>query len=79
MNRIEVISLVPKFLSSYDQAFRESLDSDRRWELWNEVYRFAAVPPGDEGTKMARTLPWMVTGMPYGCKPDYRRDHSLLK
>lgn len=56
MNNIEVINLVPKFLSFYNEAKRESIDSNKRWELWKERYGFASVPPGDEGIKMARDL-----------------------
>jgi len=56
MNKIEIINMIPKFLSFYNEANKESAGPDRRWELWKERYRFAAVPPGDEGMKTARTL-----------------------
>lgn len=55
MNKIEIINLTPKFLSFYKDA-KESADPDTRWELWKERYRFSAVPPGEEGMKMARRL-----------------------
>lgn len=56
MNRVEVIDLTPKFLSFYNEANNQSFDPDARWDIWKERYRFAAVPPGDEGMEMARTL-----------------------
>ncbi|WP_227394994.1 hypothetical protein [Jeotgalibacillus aurantiacus] len=56
MDRIELINLVPKFLAFYERARVEGMDRDERWDLWKEHYHFAAVPPGDEGEKMARKL-----------------------
>ena len=51
-----MINLVPKFLDFYNKAKLEGVDSEKRWDLWQEHYNFAAVPPGNEGKKMARTL-----------------------
>ncbi|MFE8699767.1 DUF2268 domain-containing putative Zn-dependent protease [Cytobacillus sp. FJAT-54145] len=56
MDHIELINLVPKFLDFYKRADIEGIDSEDRWDLWKEHYNFAAVPPGDEGRKMARVL-----------------------
>ena len=56
MNRIETISLVPKFLAFYNEANKEPTDPNTRWELWKEHYGFSAVPPGDAGMQMALTL-----------------------
>ncbi|MFS0691096.1 hypothetical protein AB1K89_17865 [Sporosarcina sp. 179-K 8C2 HS] len=54
MDKIKVINLVPKFLAFYEKA--QASDADARWDLWKEHYGFAAVPPGDEGLKMAREM-----------------------
>jgi hypothetical protein len=56
MDSIEVKNLTPKFLEFYSEAIDENADSDRRWELWNKYYGFAAVPPGDQGKELARKL-----------------------
>ncbi|TFE01527.1 DUF2268 domain-containing putative Zn-dependent protease [Jeotgalibacillus salarius] len=56
MNHIEVINMVPKFLRFYEEASKTGIDADVRWRLWQEHYNFAAVPPGEEGQKMAREL-----------------------
>ena len=49
---IEIINLVPKFLDFYNKA----IDSDEeiRFELWKKHYGFAAVPPGEEGMRLAK-------------------------
>ncbi len=49
-----MMNLVPKFLAFYEKA--QATDADARWALWEEHYNFAAVPPGDEGRKMAREM-----------------------
>ena len=54
MDKVEVMNLVPKFLNFYEKA--QAADTDVRWALWEEHYNFAAVPPGDEGRKMARAM-----------------------
>ena len=54
MDKVEVMNLVPKFLNFYEKA--QASDADERWALWEEHYNFAAVPPGDEGRKMARAM-----------------------
>ncbi|WP_188208235.1 hypothetical protein [Alkalibacillus aidingensis] len=56
MDHIEVVNLAPKFLEFYQRANREGVDCEERWELWQKHYNFAAVPPGDEGKKMARKI-----------------------
>jgi hypothetical protein len=48
--------LTPKFLDFYRAANKENADEARRWELWNQLYGFAAVPPTPEGQKMARKI-----------------------
>lgn len=53
---IDIIDITPGFLQFYDSAIIEKADPQRRWQLWQELYGFAAVPPGEEGQKMARTL-----------------------
>jgi hypothetical protein len=56
LDKVEVLNLVPKFLSFYHLANKPDIDDEKRWDLWKEHYNFAAVPPGDEGKKMARNL-----------------------
>ncbi|WP_429911795.1 hypothetical protein [Glycocaulis sp.] len=53
-HRLRIIDLTPRFVAFYDAA--EGLDPDERWALWEEMYRFAAVPPTPEGQTMARSL-----------------------
>src|SRR5699024_1561909 len=55
MNNIELKNLVPTFLEFYKRA-EQVVDSEERWNLWKKHYNFAAVPPGAEGEKIARTL-----------------------
>lgn len=56
MNSIRFNDLTPNFIKFYNQAVNEKANPDRRWELWNEFYGFAAVPPTEEGKKKARQL-----------------------
>lgn len=56
MNNIEIKNLVPKFLDFYKRAEREGVGSEERWDLWQEHYNFAAVPPGQDGEKLAKKL-----------------------
>ncbi|WP_226087655.1 DUF2268 domain-containing putative Zn-dependent protease [Mesobacillus sp. S13] len=56
MDQIEILNLVPKFLSFFHMAKKPDIDEEERWALWKEHYNFAAVPPGDDGQKMARKL-----------------------
>lgn len=56
MDNIEVKNLAPKFLKFYNLANEENITLDDRWELWKEYYGFAAVPPGEDGEKIARNL-----------------------
>jgi hypothetical protein len=56
MISIEVKDLTPKFLAFYEAAEKEQASPDRRWQLWKEMYDFAAVPPTEEGDKIARRM-----------------------
>lgn len=56
MDKIEVKNLVPKFLEFYRRANDTRVDNEQRWKLWKDYYNFAAVPPGEDGQKLARTL-----------------------
>jgi len=56
LDNIEIKNLVPKFLDFYARADFEGIDNKERWELWKKHYNFAAIPPGDEGKKLARKL-----------------------
>lgn len=56
LDTVNVINLVPKFLSFYKTAIQQDLDEEKRWELWKDTYNFAAVPPTDEGREVARNL-----------------------
>lgn len=49
---IEIKNLVPKFLDFYNKAAR--CDEETRFELWKKHYGFAAVPPGEEGARLAK-------------------------
>ena len=53
---VEVIDLTPRFMKFYDAAVAEKADPERRWQLWQQLDGFAAVPPTPEGKTMARTL-----------------------
>ena len=56
MISLEIKDLTPKFLEFYQAAQKEQASPDRRWELWKQMYDFAAVPPTDEGHKIARRM-----------------------
>jgi hypothetical protein len=56
LDNVELLDLVPKFLSFYHLANKPDIDEEKRWALWEEHYNFAAVPPGIEGRRMARNL-----------------------
>jgi hypothetical protein len=53
---LEIRDITPKFLAFYEAAEKEKASPDRRWELWKEMYDFAAVPPTEEGQKIARKM-----------------------
>jgi len=53
---LNVRDLTPKFLAFYQAASKEDASETRRWELWQKMYSFAAVPPGPEGQAMARKM-----------------------
>ena len=52
--RLHIVDLSPRFLDFYRAA--ANVDADARWQLWNEKYGFAAVPPTPEGQQLARKL-----------------------
>lgn len=56
MDKVEWHNLAPKFLSFYQKANKSGVDEEKRWTLWKEHYDFAAVPPGEEGQRIARNL-----------------------
>lgn len=56
MDKIEITNFVPKFLTFFEQANNDIYDMDHKWGLWEQHYSFAAVPPGDEGKALARSL-----------------------
>ena len=53
---LEIRDITPKFLAFYEAAEKEHASPDRRWALWKEMYDFAAVPPTEEGHKIAREM-----------------------
>ena len=52
--RLHIVDLSPRFLDFYRAA--ANVDANARWQLWNEKYGFAAVPPTPEGQQLARKL-----------------------
>lgn len=56
MDKVELLNLVPKFLTFYQMANRLEIDKEQRWKLWEKYYNFAAIPPGEEGKIIARNL-----------------------
>ncbi|MBE3591321.1 MAG: hypothetical protein IMW98_11025 [Firmicutes bacterium] len=56
MADLELVDLTPRFLDFYDAARAERAGPERRWQLWQERYGFAAVPPTPEGQELARRL-----------------------
>ena len=53
---VTVVDLTPKFLAFYDSANSLNADPDLRWQLWQRLYNFAAVPPTPFGQELARRL-----------------------
>lgn len=53
-DQITIWNLVPRFLAFYRLA--SAAPPEQRWPLWQEHYGFAAVPPGEEGARLAQTL-----------------------
>lgn len=43
-----------RFLAFYHAA--QGVNADRRWQLWKQMYDFAAVPPTPEGDALARRM-----------------------
>jgi hypothetical protein len=52
---VDIVDLSPQFLAWYAAA-KAAPDADARFKLWQQLYGFAAVPPGPEGAAMARKL-----------------------
>src|SRR5260370_33252092 len=46
---IEVVDLTPRFLKFYETAIAEKASPEPRWQLWQQLYGFAAVPPTPGG------------------------------
>lgn len=53
---LEVRDLSPRFLRFYTAASADSVSPARRFALWQDLYGFAAVPPGPAGDSLARVL-----------------------
>ena len=53
---LAIKDITPKFLAFYDQARKQNVSPDRRWEIWKKDYDFAAIPPTPEGQQIARKL-----------------------
>lgn len=53
-DQITIRNLVPSFLAFYRLA--SAAPPEQRWPLWQKHYGFAAVPPGEEGARLAQTL-----------------------
>lgn len=52
--KLTLVDLGPRFLDFYTAA--RDADPEARWALWERKYDFAAVPPTDEGRRIARQL-----------------------
>jgi hypothetical protein len=52
---VDIVDVGPQFLAWYAAA-KEAPDADARFKLWQELYGFAAVPPGPQGEAIARRL-----------------------
>lgn len=52
---VKLIDLCPKWLRFYELA-KDEPDPDRRWQLWQGHYRFAAIPPTEAGMQRAREM-----------------------
>lgn len=55
MPNLTVVDLTPKFLAFYEQA-KAVETAEERWQLWQKLYSFAAVPPTPQGKELARQL-----------------------
>ncbi len=53
---LTIRDLSPKFLEFYRTATAQHADEERRFQLWKQMYGFAAVPPTPEGDQMARRI-----------------------
>ncbi|QUW23736.1 hypothetical protein JSQ81_09720 [Sporosarcina sp. Marseille-Q4063] len=56
MDNIEIVNLVPKFLAFYEKAKSANGDMNLIFELWEEHYNFAALPPVEARREMARAM-----------------------
>ncbi|MDF2626458.1 MAG: hypothetical protein K0R39_289 [Symbiobacteriaceae bacterium] len=52
---VKLLDLSPKWLRFYELA-KDEPDPERRWQLWHEHYRFAAIPPTPAGLERAREM-----------------------
>jgi hypothetical protein len=52
---LHMVDLSPQFLAFYAAA-KDEPDADKRFKLWQDLYGFAAVPPGPRGEAIARRL-----------------------
>jgi len=53
---LEIVDLTPRFLDFYVAAREQRAGPELRWQLWQERYGFAAVPPTPDGRELARRL-----------------------
>ena len=53
---LQINDLTPKFEAFYAQASKPDVTEAQRWDLWNKMYGFAAVPPTPKGEQMARSM-----------------------
>lgn len=51
---IDIADLCPRFLKFYDAA--QAALPAARWQLWNDLYGFAAVPPTPAGAELAHKM-----------------------
>jgi len=59
MTKIEVVNLVPHFLTFFNHANHDDVNEPERWRLWKEYYNFAALPPGyDEQARKILNQTW---------------------
>lgn len=84
---IEIEDLTPKFLTFYRAALAENATPEQRFQLWQQDYGFAAVPPTPEGAQIARRLldeawpkyPSVMTRIEQGAKGMEPSPDSILK
>ena len=52
-SHLEIINLVPKFVTFFKQS-KNIIDMDEKWNLWENEYNFAAIPPTHEAHLRAK-------------------------